>query len=609
MRPFILLTLLTLLAPAALLAQRSDSTAFDLEQVVVSENRLELPFSDQSRHVTVLRREDILALPAVSLAEVLQFVSGVDVRQRGVHGVQADLSLRGSTFDQVLLLVNGVRLSDPQTGHHLMNLPLDPEQVERIEIMQGAGARIWGQNAFAGAVNIVTRRPEGPALTASLRAGDHGLGGVSLAADLAAGGARHRVALSRDFAGGYRPNTDYDMTSAWYQGELDLRRGSVRLMAGHTDRRFGANGFYANPSFAKQFEAVQTTLVAMDGRTDAGAWTLRPRVWWRRNQDEYLFDRYNPSVYRNVHIGSSAGAELHARRPTRLGSLGAGVEIGHVALRSNNLGAHQRYTAAAFLEHRFILLDGRLDLTPGLSISHFSDFGTRVFPGIDAGMRLGSGWKAFASAGQTYRVPTFTDLYYSDPANAGNPDLQPESAFSWEAGASYLRGNLRLQASWFERLGRDLIDWTRDADTLRWQPRNFRDLDMRGVDLSAEMLVGRGILQSLRLGYTHIDASFPTEGQTNSRYALNHLAHQATAGLRLGHGPLSLQVQARNQERIGGESDLLLDARLAARLGAVSAWVEATNLTDEAWTGANLVPMPGRWLRAGIRYAVAPARR
>lgn len=601
--------LLTLMAPAALLAQIGDSSALDLEQVVVSENRLELPFSDQSRHVTVLQREEILALPAVSLAEVLQFVSGVDIRQRGVHGVQADLSLRGSTFDQVLVLVNGVRLSDPQTGHHLLNLPLDPEQVERIEIMQGAGARIWGQNAFAGAINIVTRRPDGPALTAALRGGDHGLGGLSLSADLPAGGVKHRLSLARDFARGYRPNTDYDIASAWYQGEIDLRGGSIRLMAGHTDRRFGANGFYANPAFAKQFEAVQTTLVAVDGRTEAGAWTLRPRAWWRRNQDEYLFDRYNPALYRNVHIGSSAGAELHARRATRLGSLGAGIEVGHVALRSNNLGAHQRVTAAAFLEHRFSLLDGRLDLTPGLSVSHFSDFGTRVFPGMDAGLRLGRGWKAFGSAGQTYRVPTFTDLHYSDPSNAGNPDLQPESAFSWEAGASYLRGNLRLQASWFERLGRDLIDWTRDADTLRWQPQNFRDLDMRGLDLSAEMLLRSGPLQAVRIGYTRIDATFPTEGQTSSRYALNHLTHQATAGLRLGHGALSLQVQGRYQERLGGEGDLLMDARLSARRGPFTAWVEATNLTDEAWTGANLVPMPGRWVRAGLRYAVSPASR
>lgn len=582
---------------------QQDSMQVHLEDIVIAENRLELPFSALSRSITIITSKDIRLMPVISVAELLNYVSGVDVRQRGAHGVQADISIRGGTFDQSLVLLNGIKLNDPQTGHHSLNLPVDIQQIERIEILKGAGARIYGQNAFAGAINIVTKKSTSPGLQASLRAGSYQLGGISLNATLPGKKVNNMFSFSKDFSEGYRHNTDYDITNFFYQGEMSRREGSYRLLAGYTERRFGANGFYANPNFAEQYEEIQTSLVALDYQTQVERWLIKPRIYWRRNQDLYLFVRNNPSIYRNMHIGNTTGAEFNASHSNSWGITGAGLEAAQVQLSSNNLGQHQRTVLSAFLEHRFSFFDNRLDLTPGLSFNYFSDFGTRIFPGMDAGWNITQKWKVFVNAGNTYRVPTFTDLYYSDPANAGNPDLEPESAFSWESGIKYQSAKLQIEASWFSRMGRDLIDWTRDADTLKWQPRNFQNLDMSGLDCSMQYyFTTKSPLRSIRLGYTLIEADLLESEYTLSRYALNHLRHQFTGGISLGQGPLSLNIQGRYNERIALEDFTLFDVRLAYKHQTFTLFAEATNLTDEKYTGANLVPMPGRWIRGGLSY-------
>lgn len=581
---------------------QTDSMSVQLEDIIVSENRMELPFSQISRSIQLLTSREIGRLPAISVAELLGYVPGIDVRQRGPHGVQADISIRGGSFDQSLVLVNGIKLNDPQTGHHIMNLPLDVNQIERIEVLKGAGARIYGQNAFSGAINIVTKQSDRPLLEVALTGGSHQLGGIHIGASLPGSGMHHQVSFSRDFSQGYRHNTDYDITHAFYQGVVPGQQGQFQIMGGFSERRFGANGFYASPAFTEQYEEVQTSLLAVEYKTTRGRWVFKPRAYWRRNQDEYIFIRRNPAAYRNLHIGNTYGVEGHAQNANRWGISGIGVEASQVGLASNNLGTRSRTVLATFAEHRFLFLQDRLDLTPGISYTYFSDFGSRFFPGLDAGLSLHPRWKLFGNVGQTYRVPTFTDLYYEDPANAGNPELQPESSISWEGGIKYRSRQWYSQVAWFHRQGRDLIDWIREADTLRWQPRNFQQLDMRGLDASMDWHRERSLVRHVRVGYTLVEADLQQSETVLSRYVLNHLRHQVMAGVDLVYGPLTLNVQGRYQERLYLEDYWLLDARLLFRQGRQHYFLEATNLTDSRYTGPNLVPMPGRWIRGGVRF-------
>ena len=590
---------------------QDDSTLIELDEVVIKSNRIELPFSENSRTIEVISRQQIERTPAQSIPELLQYVAGVDIRQRGVHGVQADVSLRGGTFDQVLILVNGIKMSDPQTGHHSLNIPLSLSNIERIEILKGPAARIYGQNAFTGAINIVTKTPDESFIEVGVQGGQHELGGLTASIALAGEKWKQYASASRNVSDGYRFNTDYDITNYFYQADYQMAANQeIQILGSFTERKFGANRFYGNNSevFANQYEEVQTSLVALGYRLAKGKFIFRPRISWRRNQDEYVFIRDNPAVYRNLHISQVINLEIHADYYSDLGITGIGAEWQKVHLQSNNLGQRDRDVATIFAEHRFSFLHDEIDLTPGVSFSHYSDFGSYFYPGIELGYRPSYNTKFYANTGYTWRIPTFTDLYYEDAANLGNEALEPEAAISYEIGAQYQKGMYRGQISAFLRDGKDLIDWTRaDADA-KWQPINVTQVKMQGIEWSSNLdftqLWGKqSWLQEAHFSYTYIDAEDPQNEAALSRYVLENLNHQLIAGLE--HrivGKLYHQVRFRYLDRVSMEDYAVLDLRLAWRSKKWQAFIQMDNVIDTKYLESNLVEMPRSWLYGGVQY-------
>lgn len=592
------------------MAAQTDSTTIRLDKIIVNSNRIQIPFSENSRTINIITREQIANTPAQSIPELLQYVAGVDIRQRGVHGVQADVSIRGGTFDQVLILINGIKMADPQTGHHAMNIPISISNIEHIEVLKGPAARIYGQNAFAGAINIVTKAPEERFTEIQLSAGENNLGGVDIAVSLPQRKYKQFLAFSRNFSEGYRYNTDYDISNYFYQADWDLAPNqNLDILASFTERRFGANRFYGNNSdaFANQYEEVQTGLVGIGYRLIKGNFAFRPRLSWRHNQDEYVFDRSNPSIYRNLHISDVFNLELHGDYYSTLGITGIGAELSRVDLRSNNLGERERTIATLFAEHRFEFWNKKIDLTPGIAFNHYSDFGSYFYPGLELGLQLAPGAKFYANTGYTWRIPTFTDLYYEDRANIGNPDLQPEAALSYEAGVKYSQSWWSAQLSLFQRDGRDLIDWTRDSIGGKWQPLNLTNIQMRGAELSTQIdfkiLLGQDAwLERLQLSYTYLDAQDPEFDVPFSRYVLENLKHQFIAGLehRL-FASLHHSLRVRFLDRVTLPDYTLIDSRIYWKAKRWQAFLQVDNLLDRNYFESNLVEMPGRWIHGGVK--------
>lgn len=595
-----LLTLTFFTLPA-----QQDSLPVQLGEVVISAGRLEMPLSEQTRSLIVISRADIASTPGQSVAAVLQFHAGIDIRQRGPNGVQADAGIRGSTFDQVLILINGIKMSDLQTGHHSLNLPVDIENIERIEVLKGPGARVYGQNAFAGAINIVTRSPEKAFFRAQLTGGQHGLRGGKLSTAYITPKVNHYLSVTRDVAAGYRYNTDYDIANYFYQADGAAGKGRLRFFGGFTERRFGANGFYASPSYKDQYEEVQTSLATLKYSRPVGKnGVLKSSAYWRRNQDEYHFLRHDPAFFRNFHINNTLGADLNASFGNRAGTTGLGVDLNRVRLRSNNLGERERFVASFFAEHRASLAGGRLTVTPGFQLNHYSDFGWNFLPGIDAGFELLPALSLFANWGRTYRVPTFTDLYYADPVNLGNPGLQPEYAQTWEAGIKTRRTSvLAAQLSYFSRRGTDIIDWYKEEETAPWQPANLTGVHVRGIDGNASLtLASAGPVRRIDLGYTFLRADADTGDRAFSRYALENLRHQLSAGVLLQYGRhFTHRLFYRYYDRVNLADYHLVDTRLVFSKGRYELFGEMTNLFNVKYRETNLVEMPGRWLKAGVQ--------
>lgn len=595
-----------------------------LNEVVVNENRLKLPFSSQNRNIWIIDKERIKTLPVRSVSELLSFVSGVDVRQRGPAGTQADISMDGGTFDETLVLLNGVKVSDPQTGHNMMNLPINIDDIDHIEVLRGSASRIYGLNAITGAINIITRTPQKTGAAVNVFAGssfkkDESNGdtfanyGLRVSGDLVHKGASHMFSASQEASNGYRYNTAFNHQKLYYQGKIELSAADqLDVNAGYIHNNFGANAFYSAPGDLEAEETVKTALASLAySRTVTPNWTIAPRVSYRYNIDDYLYIKQTPDRFHNHHETGVLDIELNNTIETTIGTFGFGLELRTENINSTNLGKRDRTNSGVFAEYKFEPAKGLL-INAGTYVNYNSDYGWQAFPGIDAGYNFHGNWKVFMNLGTGQRLPTYTDLYYKGPTNIGNADLVSEKSQYAEGGLKYQDAKITFNASYFNRKISNFIDWVKAVQTDPWQPRNFSDVTTKGFTLSGDYLLNFGTaasVNSLRLGasYTNLDPSFKTTitDAAFSRYALESLRNQLSVSAHAeAFNLLSLTLTSRYNERINYKSYQVLDARLAARLKRSQIYLDAANLLDVTYIESGAVPMPGTWLTLGFRTSI-----
>jgi vitamin B12 transporter len=584
---------------------QTDTTAQNLDEVIIQENRIQIPFSKQIRNISVVDRQQIETSPARSLSEVLSFVPGVDIRQRGVSGVQADIGIRGGSFEQTLMLLNGIKLSDPQTGHHMMNIPVPLVNIDRVEVLKGPASRIFGQNAYTGAVNVITVLGEAKSLRMQGFAGDFGMKGLNLAGSLPVGNYKQNLAVSYDESNGHQYNSDFQVSNIFYEGGVDINaKNSLRGMIAYTDRTFGANGFYTS-AFPDQWESIQTTLGSLSHTFNSGAFFLSTRGYWRRNEDEYRIRRDEPEFYQNNHTTEVFALETNGSYKSKLGVTGFGLELRKEQIESNNLGNHERSLTGIFLE-QLVNLGEKTDVRAGIYSNYYSEYGWKHFPGLEVGFQASKAIRLFSGIGSSFRIPTYTDLFYVGPTNIGNPDLQPEQARSFEFGGKWSHSNWRGELVYFNRFSESVIEWTRTSQDEPWQPQNFNKVTFNGIEASAHYRVnpnGKVVqVKELMVSYNFIDANFTTEVGLETRYALTALRNQLIGGVLVGLGEkVEWNTKMRYVERISLDPYFLLDMRVDYnRLAKVGFFAEASNITNTDYIEAGTVQMPGRWFRAGI---------
>jgi iron complex outermembrane receptor protein len=583
---------------------QSDVQTQDLEEVIVSSSRIDLPLSENSRTIKVIHAEEIQKSAATSLADLLQTVAGVDIRRRGAQGMQADLYIRGGSFDQTLLLIDGIKVDDPQTGHHTMNIALPIELIERIEIVKGPSARVFGQNAFTGAINIVTKKSLEGSGVASISGGSFGQKNGSLSLNLSNENVNHIIHISKNTSEGYRHNTDFDNFNAFYKSDFKMGSGNYTFQTAFSDRAFGANGFYASPSATEQYEETQASLVTLYGRYQKEDWVYKPSLFWKRNQDEYIYIRDNPSIYRNLHISNKVGVALNASKFNSIGTTGYGLELAQVFIASNNLGGHERLQITGFLEQQLLSKDEKIDITPGIAFNYYSDFKFHAFPGVDLGIKLSEGTKVYANVGYTYRIPTYTDLYYASSTTLGNENLNPETAFSQEYGAKFDLNRGSIAMAYFIRNTDNLIDYVKYSQEAKWEANNFAALSTKGFEFSGVFPFDLGTqTQQISLAYTYINDDIKDVQVPFSRYAINSLKHQVVLNSQLSLlEQLPLTLTYTYAERTKGTSYNVLDASISYQIEQIKWSLVANNILDAEYSETNLVPAPGANVMIGLSY-------
>ena len=596
------ISLIVLLCAISTLSWSQKKDTIKLKEILISANRIEVPFSKASRSIEIISADKINSMAVTNTADLLQHVVGVDIRRRGIDGMQSDLYIRGGNFEQTLLLIDGIKMDDSQSGHHTMNAILSLDNIERIEIIKGPAARIYGQNAFTGAVNIITKKIKENGLTAIVGYGSYENKKASIAVSHIFDKGTLFANVGYQKSDGYRYNTDFENKNIFLKGSI----GSIDLIGSFAERKFGSNGFYATPTYTEQYEETQTSLVGISTDIITGNFKIKPRAYWRRNQDMYLLIRDNPSYYRNLHINNKVGVETNVVYKSSFGKTGIGVDIARSFIVSNNLGDHQRTAITGFFEQRFDQLK-KWDVTLGVAVSSFSDFDTQFLPGFDIGYSLNNRFKLFGNIGYTYRVPTYTDLYYVGPTTLGNSDLQPESALAEEIGMKYLGDNLQITFALFNRDSDDLIDWTKDNMDDKWQSQNFSEVTTRGFDTSVSYQFKLATFkQGVDLGYSFIDDEINDDTVDFSRYSLNSLKHQFNIGLNTRFSKIiSQNISYRYVERTDGESYNVLDAKVIAHINeGLEVSLTANNIFNEEYTETNLVPMPLGNVMVGLKYRI-----
>lgn len=579
-----------------------------LQEVIISSNRLEIPLRQNSKTVQILTADQIRQSGVTHVVDLLQQIAGVDIKRRGAGATQADLNIRGGTFDQTLLLIDGIKLDDAQTGHHTLNFLPPPQMIERIEIIKGPASRAYGQNAFTGAINIVTKKETPKTLTLDLQKGnyDQTNGSIFL------GNTTEKTSVlgfvSRNTSDGYRYNTDYDHNQLFIKSTFNRHKTPLDLIATYSGRKFGANGFYATPSAKDQYEETQASLISLSQRHKKGAWIFKPKVYWRRGQDMYEYIRNKPEIYRNLHVTNKLGAAFDTSLASDWGLTGMGVDISRVSIRSNNLGDRSRTMMNFFLEHRFYLFNNRVDITPGIAANYFSDFGSHSFPGIDMGWQISPKFRLYANTGATFRIPTFTDLYYSDRTTLGNADLKPEEAISNEVGIRLISPKVTASLAFFSRKAKNLIDYVKNSqdDSIPFKAENIQQVNTSGIDFELTHRIQVNTLtHEFKISYSYLENNLKNSGFNFSRYSINNdLKHHFVSNYQIPiHKNLNTYLVYKYVERTSGDAYSVVDVSAQWRISRWQVSVYFNNIFNTEYWESNLVPMPKGNGLLGLRYS------
>lgn len=612
--------LLVLLCQNTLFAQNQKEEIEQLEELIIEENRMQIPFQNVTRNIQVVTKEDIKKMPVTSINELLAYVGGVDIRQRGPFGMQADISIDGGSFEQTMILWNGVKMGDAQTAHHSMNLPIPLVAIERIEILKGPAARIYGINALTGAVNIVTKTQSKDFLQLDLSTGssfkekEEGDGkgkyagvGAQITTAFATGNVNNLASFSINDYNGQRYNTASQSIKALYQGNVKWSESNqLQWLSGYTKNDFGANGYYAAPHDKESFEMVQTLLTSVGSIHKVNEHlTIKPRISNRYNEDDYRFYRNDLSKARSLHYSNALMFELNSIYESSIGDFGLGYELRLEEINSSNLGAHDRNNHGWFAEYKNSFAD-RWNVNVGAYWNYNSDYGFQWYPGADVAYLIDDSWKASFSIGSSQRIPSFTDLYVNQrPGNIGNPDLQPETAWQYEVGLNYNKKSSQFLIHYFDRSISDFIDWTRVSTDVPYQPFNVGQQRMRGIftKWKQDVVLDVNHRFGYQISYQYLS---PKENEENegvlSKYVIESLKHQLIFGVNYSYQNFSIQWQNRWIKRELNEAYFVSDVKASYQKNAFEVYAQATNLFDAEYKEIAAVPMPSRWLTVGVKY-------
>lgn len=625
----------------ALVAQSTESISKDikLDEVEVSAEANELAMeSDLTRIIAVVSKTEIERSSAASLGQLLETLPGIDIRQRGVHSTQADLSIRAGSFDQVLIMLNGINISDPQTGHNNLNIPISLSSIERIEILEGAGLRYNTEGAFAGAINIVTKQVEKSGANAEISYGQHRYSNTEANIQLKQKTLSHQISLSRTASDGYRYNTDFKTQRFYLNSSYKEKDLSINYQLGYINNRYGSNGFYS-AAYPEQYEEINGLITSLKASI-GNKLQFSPKIYYKRTFDRFeLFRAYKDAAAwytnHNYHQTDVLGLGADTKYVSEFGTTRLGLDLRNERIRSNKLGEDieaiqhpyedsiffnkekARTNYNAYANHTFYYESFALGLNALLNYNGISET-IKPYLGLDISYGINSQLSFKASVNKSFRMPTFTELYYTGPTNIGNPELQQEEASTIDFGVNYKTKAFSAQGSFFYRQGRNIIDWVKrtNASDEKWQTMNYTSVNTYGYEfqttiLPKEISSSLAFIENVKINFTYNDSQVE-ELNYISYYALDYLKHKVSLAADFSIlKRLKLSINTQYQERHNPtdaaslyEPFITCNAKLFWEGKHIRPFIVVNNIFDVTYYDFNHLPQAGRWATTGIKMTL-----
>lgn len=634
----------------------------NIKEVVINAQRIPLLYSDISR-IRIINSHDIQNNSSHSVNDLLKSMANIDIRQRGIDETQADISIKGGSFEQTLILLNGFKINDPQTGHHNMNIPVDIENIDRIEVLEGSGSRVFGTNAFSGALNIITNDTKTNNIKASITTGSFDYLKATASFNITKSDICHNLSVSKKSSSGYITDTDFDILNVFYHPGYHFKKGKVEAQLSYEKKAFGANNFYT-PKYQNQFESTKMYFTGI--RMEYGNLIkFIPSIYWRRHFDKYELFRedgnwykpvgkyyikgddtakyvknvFNASNYytgHNYHRTDILGCDLHYQILSGFGKTAFGAEYRKESIISSKLGnksdsikvpnenawyiySKNRENYNFYVEH--MLSYNKIQISCGGFINYNTDFKWNHNLGLDLNYNIIKNIKLYISVNQSLRIPTFTELFYKDAYTIGNINLKPEKSVTYDFGINYFNKFVSIKSSVFERLGTNMIDWVRLTTTDQWKCDNITEINTAGFDISVninfhEIYGEKFILNSVKACYAYIDIQKQSK-QYISKYVLDYLKNKVTLDLNhkfifktniswyLIYQDREGTFTSYNQGIVGNEVNYkpfyLLNSKISKNYKMFQFFICVNNILNEKYYDFGNILMPNTFINFGIK--------
>ncbi|MDR0428203.1 MAG: TonB-dependent receptor [Dysgonamonadaceae bacterium] len=608
----------------------------ELDEIVVSSAKTGLTQNQISKVVSIITQQEIEQQAVNSIPDLLKNVVGLDVRQRGSNGVLSGISVRGGTFEQTAILLDGANLSNPQTAHYSLSFPVNLSDIERIEVIQGPTSLYYGAGAFSGGINIITKQDEKSGLYINTEGGMYDLFHAEIRGNLKTKNTSHSLSTGYKSSSGYIRNSDYSLFNTLWQSRFNLSGSAMNLQLGFNNKEYGANTFFS-AEYPNQYDETRSVFASVRGETDTRL-KLTPQLYWNRQYNTFHLFRKGtldiPDWYvaPNYHRTDVFGSNLTGRYQGEYGTTSIGGDIRTEIIHSSVLGkpadkpngkylySDNRTSIGYFMEHTYIY--NGFTLGGGVLINYNTAFGERLkfYPRFDIGYWINNSYKLFASWNNAVRVPTFTDLYYKGKTHKGNSDVKPEESESFELGMKHTTYFMTTSLTGFFMKGKNLIDWVKEKPEDLWESRNLTSLNKTGVEINILIQAGEivPLLASTRLniGYTFLHQDKKSGGLI-SNYVLDYLKHKLTGGITHPiYKNITADWQFRWQDREGSytkyESNrpayeaeyqpfALLDLKINWKLKDWNVYVSGNNLFNTSYFDLGNIPQPGFVFMGGVK--------